>query len=118
MDILLQILIPVIGTVLTVVAVALAKKGLDLLGVKRSKEIDALIDKYVNKGIVVAEVTARQYVDTKMSGGAKKQKALEVAKRELEAAGIKDVAEDLLADRIEGWLELQGHEPGKASESA
>ena len=118
MEILLVILnhlLPVIGGVLAILIVAGLKKLMDKWGIDRSAAIDTMIDTYVNKGIDVAEVAARKYMQengAKLDSGDKKTKAINVVMEELKQSGITGVAEELVVGRIESWLEVKGHNPG------
>ena len=111
----LNYLMPVIASILAILGAAAAKKLLDKWGVERSEKIDKMIDDYVGKGINVAEVTARKYLElnsSKMASGSKKAKAIKVVMDELSQAGITGVAEDLISARVESWLEVKGANPG------
>lgn len=105
--VILQYLLPVLGSVLTVVLVALAKKLLDKWNIERGEKIDRMLDDYVGKGVAAAEKAAANYLKAKngkMTGGQKKVKAVRVVMRELEQAGVTNVAEELVSERIEAWL--------------
>jgi hypothetical protein len=111
----LEFLLPVLGTILTIVAAALAKKYIGKLGVERSEKVDAMIDKYVGIGVDAAKKVAANYLAAngqKLPGGSKKAKAVSTVLSELEQSGIKGVAEELISARIEAWLENK--EPGKS----
>ena len=111
-------LLPAIGGLLAILGVVAAKKLLDWLGVKRSEQVDAMIDKYVRVGVNAATVAATKYAqatNSKMAGGTKKAKAVKVVLDELNQSGITGVAEELISNRIESWLLLSGHEPGVPS---
>lgn len=102
-------ILPVLGTVLGILLMALIKKGLDKLGIDRSEKLDQRLDDYVGKGVAVAERWARNYLSNngeKVGSMSKKDKAINVVLRELEQAGVRDVGEQLIADRIEAWLEV------------
>lgn len=106
----LEFLLPVLGTILTIVLAALAKKYIGKLGVERSDKIDTMIDKYVGIGIDAAEKVAVNYAKAigipgaTLSGGTKKRNALNTVLIELEQSGIKGVAEELISARIEAAL--------------
>ena len=108
----LEFLLPILATVLTVVGAALAKRWLDKAGVERSAQIDAMIDDYVEKGVLSAERAASNFLGTKMAGESKKAHAVKVVLGELEQSGLKGVAQELISARIEAFLE--GKEPGKS----
>ena len=110
----LEFALPILSVILTIVAAALAKKWLKKLGVESSEKVDAMIDNYVEKGVLAAERAASAYITVsqgKMPGGDKKAHAIKVVLGELEQSGLKDVAKELIAARIEAYLE--GKEPGK-----
>lgn len=113
MDILLPILdwvLPVAAACLTIVLAALAKKHIGKLGVERSDRIDDMIDRYVGIGVDAAERAANAAVKAqmgKMPGESKKAMAIKTVLAELDQSGIKGVGEELIADRIESWLEVR-----------
>lgn len=112
-------LLPLIAGILAILIIAGLKKLMDKWGIERSDKIDTMLDTYVNKGIDVAEVAARKYFaenGAKMGGSDKKSKAINVVMEELKQSGITGVAEQLITDRIEGWLEVNGHNPGVPSD--
>ena len=98
---------PLLATIATAAVVALAKKGIDKLGVTRSQEIDDMIDKYVGIGIGYAE----RWANSKLSGDGKPASedklalAVKTVAGELDQSGITGVAEDLIVARIESALE-------------
>ena len=113
--------LPVIAGILTMLAIVGVKKLLDKMGIERSEKVDDMIDKYVNMGINVANVAGTKWLETqgvKMASGSKKARAVKVVLDELEQSGIKDVAESLISDRIEHWLEKRGEKPGIPSATA
>jgi 16S rRNA U1498 N3-methylase RsmE len=106
----LTFLLPILGTVLTVILTALAKKWIDKLGIERSGKIDDMIDKYVEMGVEAAERIAINAAKASGAGGTgdgsdKKAHAVKTVLAELEQSGIKDVAEQLVVNRIEAYLE-------------
>ena len=116
--VLLDYLLPVIGSVLAILLAALAKKLLDKWGIERTEKLDAMLDDYTGKGVSYAEASARKYLaatGSKMGGGDKKAKAIRVVMNELEQAGVTGIAEELISSRIESWLEVKGHNPGVPS---
>jgi hypothetical protein len=103
-----QYLLPVLGSVLTVVLVALAKKYMVKLGIERSEKVDAMVDKYVAIGVNAAERAGTSYLaahNLKLPGSRKKVTAINVVLDELKQSGVTDVGKDLIAARIESWLE-------------
>lgn len=112
-------LLPVIVGLLAILGIAGVKKLLDWFGVKRSIGVDDMIDRYVRMGVNAAEVAGRKYLEAhgqKLSSGSKKVSAVKTVLAELEQSGIKDVAESLISDRIEHWLEVDGKNPGIPSD--
>jgi len=100
-------LLPIIAAALTLFAIAGVRKLLDKLGLERTEKIDDLIDKYVHLGVDTAEMAGVNYLKSrgeKMPSEDKKLKAVKVVMNELEQSGIKDVAEELIIDRIESWM--------------
>lgn len=126
MDILWTILewvLPVLATILTVVLAVLAKRWIEKLGVERSAKVDDMIDRYVEMGVDAAERAAKTYLaanNASLPGSAKKAKAVKTVLNELEQSGIKGVAEELISDRIESWLEVKEESPkvGNTGEKA
>jgi len=101
-------ILPLLATVLTVAVAALAKKGVDKLGIKRSQDIDDMIDKYVGIGVGYAERYAKSKLaadGTKVGGNDKLALAVKSVMGELDQSGIKGVAENLIVARIESALE-------------
>ena len=121
MEILLVVLnhlLPVIAGVLSILVMAGLKKLMDKWGIERSDRIDTMIDTYVGKGVDVAEVAARKYMEANgaaLTSNTKRAKAINVVMQELKQSGITGVAEDLIVARIESWLEVKGHNPGVPS---
>jgi len=114
----LSYLLPVIFSILTILATAATKHLLTKWGVDRSQKIDRMIDDYVEKGVQYAEVSARKYLNEKgssMPSDDKRLKAVRVVMDELEQSGLTGVAEELITARIESYLEGNGHEPGVKS---
>lgn len=112
----LDFLLPILATVITLLLAALAKKYIGKLGIERSDKVDAMIDKYVGLGVDAAEKAADNYLaanGTKLSSGTKKANAINTVFLELEQSGIKGVAEELISARIEALLNSK--EPGKSS---
>lgn len=103
-----QALLPVLSTILVAALVGLIKKGIDKLGVKRSQEIDTMLDKYVGIGIGHAERFAlnRLSADGKSSVTGKDKLGLAVSTvmSELDQSGITGVVESLIVGRIEHAL--------------
>lgn len=103
----LEGILPLLATVITVALAALVKKGIDKLGVKRSQDVDDMIDKYVGIGIGYA----KQYAANKLKaggsalrGGDKLGIAVKTVMGELDQSGITGVAESLIVARIESAL--------------
>lgn len=114
-----QWVLPLLASLLAILGIAGVKKLLDKMGVERSEKVDNLIDRYVRMGISAAEVAGKKYLATqgvKLAGGSKKSRAVSTVLRELEQSGIKGVAEELISDRIEHWLGVDGLEPGVPSD--
>lgn len=114
-----QWVLPLLASLLVILGIAGVKKLLDKMGVDRSNKIDGMIDRYVRVGISAAEVAGRKYFaaqGAKLFGGSKKARAVKTVLRELEQSGIKGVAEELISDRIEHWLGVDGLEPGIPSD--
>ena len=117
MDVLLPVLdwvLPVVGAILTIALVALAKKHVGKLGIERSAAVDDMIDRYVAMGVKAAERAGSAAIATqtgKLPGSSKKAVAVKVVLDELDQSGVKGVAEQLIAARIEAFLEDK--EPGK-----
>lgn len=115
MDVLLPILdfvLPVGIAILTIVAVALAKKYIGKLGIERSEKTDAMLEKYVPMAVSFVERAAKTAIaagQEKIPSESKKSMAVKAVLAELKQSGIKDVGEDLIAARVEAWLE--DHDP-------
>ena len=111
--------LPLLAAALVILCIAGVKKLLDKWGVDRSDKVDDMIDRYVRMGINAAQVLGTKYLEQqgmKMSSGSKTAKAVKTVLTELDQSGIKGVAEELISDRIEHWLELDGHKPGVPSD--
>tara|TARA_R100001244_G_scaffold128115_1_gene98971 strand:- start:500 stop:877 length:378 start_codon:yes stop_codon:yes gene_type:complete len=111
----LDFALPVLGVILTIVLVALAKKHIGKLGIENSATTDAMLEKYVPMAVSFAEGMGRKAIaagQAKMPGESKKTLAVKTVLAELEQSGVKNVAEDLISARIEAWLE---DKPGKSS---
>lgn len=116
--IVVEYLLPLIASVLTVVIAAGAKRLFDKWGIERSQTVDAMIDDYAKKGVDYAEVMGRKYLadnNAKISSRSKMSHAVGIVMRELKQAGITNVAEELVVGRIEYWLESTGKQPGVPS---
>lgn len=100
-------LLPIIASVLTIVLSRLAVKAMDRMGVEHSKEVDAMIDKYVGIGINYAQQYAEKKLggDVDVSGSDKKALAVKTILAELDKSGLKNVAHDLIVGRIEAALQ-------------
>jgi len=112
-------LLPLLASLLTILAIAGVKKLMDKWSVERSDKIDDMIDRYVRMGVNAAEVAGTKYLEmqgVKMASGDKKSTAISAVLRELEQSGVKGVAEELIATRIEHWLEVDGKNPGTPSD--
>jgi len=112
----LEWIMPIAATVITILLAALAKKYIGKLGVERSEKVDAMIDRYVSIGVGAANSAAKAAIKAKqgeMPGESKKATAVKVVLDELEQSGIKGVAEELISARIEALLEDK--EPGKST---
>lgn len=109
----LKWLLPVLSTVLTLIATAMARKWLKKLGLEEAAKLDSMIDDYVSKGVNAAERWANNQINVAIPGSMKKQKALSIILDELAQSGIRNVAVELLSNRIEAYLE--GKEPGKSN---
>lgn len=111
MDIALEIgafLLPVIGFLITALGTFAVKKLLDWLGVQRSEKIDNMIDKYVTIGVESAQRFADKKLDGRtLDGKDKLTMAIGTVLRELDQSGIRDVGEQLIRHRIEGYLGLK-----------
>jgi hypothetical protein len=57
-----QFLLPILGTVLSALAVVAAKKLVSYLGLKENAQIDAMIDRYVEVGVNHAQKAASKGV--------------------------------------------------------
>lgn len=102
---LLKYLLPLLATLLTFLGSYAAKKLLDKLGVNRSEQIDAMIDKYVGIGVKYAQSAAdNKLLGYDMTGKDKLQLAVGTVLRELEQSGITKVGEELIKSRIEAYL--------------
>lgn len=113
-----QWILPFLGGLLIILVIAGVKKLLDKMGVDRSEKVDNLIDRYVRMGISAAEIAGKKYLTAqgvKLASGSKKARAVNTVLRELEQSGIKGVAEELISDRIEHWLGVDGYYPGVES---
>ena len=100
-------LLPVIASIITLLAIIGVRKLFDKFGLERSEKVDDMIDKYVHMGINAAEVVGEKYLkmrNVKMPGEDKIDMAIKTVMTELEQSGIKDVAEELIVNRIEHWL--------------
>lgn len=100
-----QFLLPIVGTVLTIIISYLLKRLIDKMGIQRSEKIDDMIDKYVNIGITYANRAAEKKLGG-LTYDSKDKLALAVktVAEELKQSGIKDVAEQLIVARIESAL--------------
>jgi hypothetical protein len=99
-----QFLLPILGTVLSALAVVAAKKLVSYLGLKENAQIDAMIDRYVEVGVNHAQKAASKLIDTKMPSKDKLNLAVTTVLRELEESGVKGVAHELIEARIEAYL--------------
>ncbi len=98
-------ILPILATVVTLALTALVKKGVDKLGLTRSQDIDAMIDKYVGIGINYAEKAAANKLGGRSHDGESKMVlAVKTVLDELGQSGIAGVAEDLIVARIENAL--------------
>jgi len=116
-------LLPVIASILTILLIAGARWLMRKLGVERSEKIDDLIDRYVKMGVNAAEASATAYLvarGEKMPSDDKMRKAVDAVMKELDQSGIKDVAEELITNRVEHWLleEKKVSPPGDTGEDA
>jgi len=112
-------LLPLLASLLTILAIAGLKRLMDKWGVQRSEKVDDLIDRYVRMGINVAEVAGRKYLENqgaRLTSGSKKSIAVGSILRELDQSGLKGITEELIAGRIEHWLERDGLKPGIPSD--
>ena len=103
---LLDFLLPTISAVLTALAIVGVKAALDKMGVKRSIQVDDMIDKYVKIGVNYAQ----RYAEKKLDGrDVTPQDKLGIAVKtvlgELEQSKIKGVAHDLIVSRVEAALQ-------------
>jgi hypothetical protein len=102
----LKFALPILATVAAALVPLLLKKLLDKMGVSHNKELDAMIDKYVDVGVKYAERAA-----TKKLGGRelksedKAALAVSTVLKELEKAGVRKIGEELIRARIEAYLE-------------
>ena len=104
----LKFLLPVITTVLIVAISAYAKKGVDKMGLERSKEIDAMIDKYVEIGVnSAARVANKKIGGRELDKKDKLALATSTVLGELEQSGLKGIGEELIKARIESFLEVK-----------
>ena len=102
-------IVPLLATVITIAISALLKKGVDRLGVKRSQEVDDMIDKYVGIGVSYAKQAAEKKLEGReLTSGDKLGLATKTVLGELKQSGVKGVAEDLIVARIEAMLNLEG----------
>lgn len=97
-------MLPVLSSVLVVLLSALAKKLLDKLNLEHEGKIDLMIDKYVAVGVKNAERWANTFI-VKPASSDKLGMAVKTVLDELEASGVKGVAEALIKARIEALLE-------------
>lgn len=103
----LQFLLPIFGTILTIVLAALARKALQKAGIERSNQIDAMIDKYVGIGVNFADRAATKKLGGRAYKGEDKMRlAITTVMGELEQSGLKKVGEDLIRARIEDYLHV------------
>ena len=108
----LQFLLPILGTLLTIVLSALAHKALQKAGLERSKHIDAMIDKYVGVGVNFAQRAADKKLGGRTYKGEDKMRlAIVTVLGELEQSGLKKVGEDLIRARIEDYLHVGEAKP-------
>lgn len=121
MDILLIILThlwPILAGVVTILLAAGSKKLLDKWGLERTAQLDTMIDNYAEKAVAYAEVMGRHYLKASgkpFNGSSKKAQAVSLVMKELEKAGVTNVAEEVVSARIESWLEVKGYNPGVPS---
>lgn len=123
MEIVLTILAwlsPILVSVLTLVLTTLAKKWLDKLGVERTAKTDELVTNLVSNAVLAAE----RYGQLKLkehgaavTGSDKKTEAVKIVLGQLESAGIKDVAQKVIEDRIEAVLESKNPKAPVASQT-
>lgn len=106
-----QFLLPILGTVLSALAVVAVKKLVSYIGLKENEKIDELIDRYVVVGVNSAQKAASKLVEAKMPSKDKLNLAVSTVLRELEESGVKGVAHELIAARIEAYLQVK--DPGK-----
>ena len=101
---------PVIVAVLTIVATALAKKALDKMGVERTAKTDELVTNLVGNAVAATNRIAQLKLaeqGVKLAGSDKKAEAVRIVLGQLESAGIRDVAQQVIEDRIEAILDLR-----------
>lgn len=99
-----QFLMPILGTLLSALAVVAVKKLVSYLGLKENEKIDEMIDRYVVVGVNHAQKAASKLIDSKLSSSDKLNIAVSTVFRELEESGVKGVAEELVKARIEAYL--------------
>ncbi len=105
----LSFLIPILSVIATIALSSLAKRVVDKLGLKRSKDIDDMLDKYIGIGVNYAEKLAKKKLDGReISGSDKLGVAVKTVLGELKQSGIKGVAEDLIVARVEALLQIEG----------
>lgn len=95
----------VLGPVLAILLTLLVKKLVDKAGIERTTALDNLIEHHVSNAVEYAERYANKLSTDKMDGKSKAALAVATVLGELEKAGVKDVASDLIARRIEAYLE-------------
>jgi hypothetical protein len=106
---LLNLALPTIATAIGIILIALLRKGLKKLGLEENRQLDDMIDRYVQIGVNAAEKKATNAIKEKLATMSPEQKlesATAMILAELEAAGIKDVGPALIKTRIESYLNM------------
>jgi hypothetical protein len=110
--------LPVVGTVLGLIAVAYARKLLKKLGLETSVTMDGIINRMALKGVAYAEEWANREIKrgNKPPGAEKLALAVVKTKEFLAGQGIKDFAEEQLIAYVESTLNVSRTELSAVSD--
>ena len=109
----LNFIIPLAAAAITTAVTILLKAWIKKLGIDKAQKLDGMIDDYVEKAVDAVERAALAYTanspnvsgTSKVPSATKKQRAVGIVIEELKQSGVRDVAENLIANRIEAALE-------------
>ncbi len=100
---LLVFAIQILGPIILLLGSALVWKLLGKAGIEKSKSMDELLGKYLQRGVDAADAWAQKQAD-KPGGSDKMNRAVDTILPLLKAAGIKEMARDKLTELVEAKL--------------